>query len=601
MKKKQTLTLMGCCIAVLSFSQAFFTNMAQQAGIEHTYVGNSGGGVSFCDFDGDGLDDITLATGFGEALYFYRNKGNGSFEKLFPLVTHTDEAKQLLWVDFDNDGDKDLFVATFSGANRLYQNQGNLQLVDITLAAGLPLNAANRSFGACFGDYDRDGWLDLYVGERKFPQTLGPNENHLFRNTANLDGSGLWFSEVSQATGTADTGRIPFCSAFFDYNGDKWPDIYTANDKLSVNTLLKNEGHQGGSGVVFSDAGPATGADLSMDAMCVAVGDYDNDGWQDVYISDIENGNELLHNLNGTAFEEIADELGVGFYGIAWGCNFLDAENDGDLDLYVSGMNVGTDEISSTFYENNGDGTFIEPPAGFIGDTVSSFNNAIGDFNDDGLPDIMVVNTLPFKAQLWENASENSGNWLKIKLKGVLSNRDAVGTKLEVYAGGQYQMRYTHCGIGFLGQNSGTEIIGLGSSSLADSIVVTWPTGHVDRLSGVTASQCILVVEGSTTGGQIEVDDDVQLSITAVSEQVRTDFLFAVPNPGTDRIQIRMLDDSVFSQFAFVNSAGHVVKSGILVGAGPWEVSTAELASGLYFLVMWNPKGEKASTSWAKK
>jgi hypothetical protein len=587
--KKTGLTLSCCLLAAFSHAQIFYSNAATQAGIDHTYAGNSGGGVSFFDFDGDGLDDITLATGQGEALHFYKNTGTG-FQKLIALVPHIEQAKQVLWVDYDNDGDKDLYVAAFGGVNRLYQNTGDLSFMDVTLAAGLPMTS-HITFGACWGDFDRDGWLDLYYGER-IPG--GVNENRLFKN--NSDGT---FTDVSLTSGANDAGKIPFCSAFFDYNNDKWPDIYTANDKLSGNTLLENNGNG-----AFTDVSTVAGAGLIMDAMCVAVGDYDNDGWQDVYISDIENGNEFLHNLGANAgggqvtFEEVAEETGTGFYGIGWGSNFLDADNDGDLDLYVSGMMVGADVVSSAFYQNDGDGTFSEPPAGFVGDTVSSFNNATGDFNGDGFPDIMVINTIPFKSQLWKNGGGNS-HWLKITLEGVLSNRDAIGAKIEVYAGGQYQMRYKHCGIGFMGQNSGTEIVGLGSLTMVDSVVVTWPTGHIDRLYQLPVDQKIFIQEGSTTNGEISVDDDVML-VTGTAGISSTGFEIKIlPNPAAASLQIQM-PEQIFTRFAIINRMGRVSLTGKIETAD-FQVDVSNLPAGVYFLTLWNEAGKRAAAKWMKQ
>lgn len=587
--KKLVLSLAFCIPALLVSSQNYFSNAAVQTGIDHTYLGVAGGGVSFCDFNQDGLDDITLATGQNEPIHFYKNTGGG-FQKLPALVPHIDQAKQVLWVDYDNDGDKDFFVATFNGTNRLYQNTGSLILQDVTLAAGLPA-LGYQTFGACWGDYDRDGWPDLYFGERKFGQTGQPNENRLFRNKA--DGT---FEEVSLLAGANDPGKIPFCSAFFDFNNDKWPDLYTANDKLSGNTLLQNNGDG-----TFSDVSTMTGAGIEMDAMCVAVGDYDNDGWQDVYVSDIENGNEFLHNLGGNGmpvtFEEVAEQTGTAFYGIGWGSSFLDAENDGDLDLYVSGMKVGSAVVSSAFYQNNGDGTFSQPPAGFSGDTVSSFNNAIGDFNNDGFPDIMVINTIPFKSQLWKNAGGNL-NWLKIDLQGVLSNRDAMGARIEVYAGGNYQMRYRHCGIGFLGQNSDTEIIGLGNFEKADSVIITWPTGHIDRLFDIAKNQRIFILEGGSTNGNISVDDDVMLAVTSTETPGNRLETAIFPNPAKTTLKISTHKNQ-FSHFAIIRQNGQVQQTG-KTGQGEFQLNIENYLPGVYFLVMWDESGAKNTWQWVK-
>ncbi len=587
MKYRITFSIWIVCSGLLQAQ--IFTDVATQVGIVHSYPGNSGGGVSFCDFTGDGLDDLTLATGDGEYIQFYENKG-GTFAALPPLVPHLQEAKHVLWVDFDNDGDKDLYVATHIGPNRLYRNDGNLNFTDITAEAGLPVED-HRTFGACWGDFDRDGWLDLYFTERKWPASQFTNENRLFRN--NADGT---FTEVTWQAGVADADKKPFCAAFLDYDNDKWPDIYIANDKATVNTLLRNNGDG-----TFTDVSQSTHADLVMDAMCVAVGDYDNDGWLDIYISNIETGNRLLHNLGAAdptnvVFEEVADQAGVGFHSIGWGSLFFDGDNDGDLDLYVSGMLVGSNVKSSAYYVNNGDGTFSEPFAGFVGDTVSSFNNAIGDFDANGFADIMVVNVEPFASQLWQNGG-TSHNWIKVDLRGVLSNRDGIGSRIEVYSNGHYQMRYTHCGIGFMGQNSGTEIIGLGNASKADSIVVTWPTGHVDRFYDIQAGKRVLLVEGASTNGQIDVDPDVTITVSTSETAIASYGLQPYPNPAGSVLFLKSDAPLPFTHYVVCDAAGQRLSAGTLAQEG---IQLDGVPNGMHFLILWNVRGERVALRFVK-
>lgn len=504
----------ACFFSITLLAQVQYVDVASQVGIDHQYLqGGPGGGVSFVDFNGDGWDDITLATAAGDSIYFYKNIG-GNFVKIPSLVNHTDESKHVLWVDFDNDEDLDLYVTTFEGANRLYENKGNLDFEDITVAAGFPIDDL-RHFGAAWADYDRDGWLDLYYTERKTLTSGTSNRNRLFRN--NADGT---FTEKTNWAQVADENKLPFCAAFFDYDNDRWPDIYIANDKLPPNTLLRNNGNG-----TFMDVSVATQSNVVMSAMCVAIGDYNNDANQDIYISNIATGNVLLQNheiSNVNFFMDQAEVAGVEFFDVAWGCNFLDADNDRLLDLYVSGATVGSNTPSSTFYRNIGNGSFSEDFIGFEGDTVQSYCNAIGDFNQDGYPDIIVSNFAPFNTQLWENGGGDH-SWIKINLEGVKSNRQGIGSKIEVYVENDYQMRYTHCGIGYMGQNSDTEIIGVADATTIDSIKITWPTGHVDVLLQVDVNQSITVVEGSTTNGEIDVDDDVVLT---TPPSVNTNFHF---------------------------------------------------------------------------
>ncbi len=522
---KQTL-LFSLLLGVFSYlpAQITYQNVAEAAGIEHTYgTGVSGGGVSFCDFNGDGLDDLSLATE-EDGPRFFRNTGSGFVEISLLPTPVSEPVKQILWADYDNDGDKDLFLAVFEHQNYLFENSGDntLELIDVSDQAGMPDDGLN-TYGACWGDFNRDGWIDLYFGGR-----MG-NDSTLSRHYLLMNRADGTFEDVAVSAGADDPHKPQFCSAFLDFNNDRWPDIYTSHDKTKGNTLLRNNGDG-----TFSDVSQSSGAGVALNAMCVAAGDYDNDGFQDLYVSNTPVGNALLHNLGNETFEEVAASAGVALYQTSWGSLFFDADNDGDEDLYVCGMFAGSDPTTSTFFENEGDGTFSEPDAGFEGDTASSFSNAIGDFNNDGYPDMMVVNTAPYNSQLWQNSGGNN-HWLKIRLQGVLSNRDGIGSRIELWAGGQYQMRYAHCGIGFLGQNSETLIFGLGANNSVDSILITWPSGHQDRLYEQNADQLLEIPEGSTTNGEIEVDPDVTI-ITSTEDLeafAKYEPLQLYPNPAT--------------------------------------------------------------------
>ncbi len=583
---KSIFLVCGCLCLISSLSaQITFSEVAANRGIVHTANNTGpGGGVSFADFDGDGWDDLTFATAANEVLHFYRNV-NGSFQRLPTLVNHLGDAKQIVWVDYDKDGDKDLFVTTVLAPNRLYENLGDLQLLDVTQIAGLPIEN-HRDFGACWGDYDRDGWLDLYFNERKSPADSDSNENRLFHN--NADGT---FTEVTDAAGVADRGRLPFCSAFLDINNDGWPDLFTANDKQTRNTLLLNNGDG-----TFSDISESSHTGCTIDGMDAGIGDFDNDGLLDIYVSNVEDGSLLHHNLGPigpageTVFAEIADDAGVGFYGIGWGGNWLDADLDGYLDFYISGTLSPAEGPSSAFFRNMGDLTFSQPAAGFAGDTVVSYSNAIGDYNQDGYPDIAVLNHAPASSHLWKN-SGGTAHWLKVDLRGVLSNRDAIGVRLEVYTSQGYQMRYTHCGIGFLAQNTTTELFGLTDLSSIDSLVITWPTGHRDRLYDVDVDQRILVIEGSTTDGMIYVDPTVQLAV-ATTDVAHHPFPFVVfPNPVSDRLSWQLPATDRY-QYALFDASGRLVRQ-LAYHIDENSLSVGQLAIGTYTLIAWNTVGDK--------
>ncbi len=575
-------TFVAIILLIILEGSPSFIDESGQRGIVHSFTdGSQGGGVSYVDFDGDGWDDITLATGRDQLVHFYRND-NGQFSRIDLGIPHDEEAKQILWVDFDNDGDKDFFVCTRNGINRLYENNGELDFSDITAVSGLSMDSLN-TYGACFGDYNRDGWLDLYVLERGGGQLPGQNGNSLYRN--NGDGT---FTDVTFETVTFDYYKIPFCSAFIDYNNDKWPDIYTANDKSSGNTLLKNLGNFG----FFQDVSEQTGTGLKMNAMCVNPGDYNSDGLTDIYLTNTVQGNKLLMN-NGAdnfgeyQFTEVSDTTGTSFNGIGWGSLFMDADNDMDLDLYVSGMLSGSDTVSSAFYLNSGNGIFRQEQAGFSGDTVTSFSNAFGDADNNGTLDIIVSN-LYFNSNLWVNKGQTE-NYLKITLEGKKSNRDGVGTLLELFSNNRYQRRYTTCGNSYLGQNSDIVHFGTGSATMVDSLIVTWLTGHIDKVYQVATNQNLELEEGFSTNGIINVDDDITL-LTKTYDETEENKVFQLslyPNPSGRFIYLDHDEISSGTKYRILNLSGQVILSGHAITN---TINISTLSPGIYIVILDNPQ-----------
>lgn len=574
-----------CGFTISLFSQISFRERANNNQVIHKMeTWTIGGGTSFYDFTGDGLDDLTLGTEAGRPIGFFVNTGTG-FEKIAPLVNNVDNIKQILWADYDNDGDPDLYLSAFDGINRFYENAGNLALKDRTAAAGFPLEV-HRGYGACWGDYNRDGWLDLYYTDRDIPGSPNfLNKNRLFKN--NADGT---FTEVTQVANASDAGRLPFCAAFLDYNNDKWPDIYIANDRLRGNSLLQNEGNG-----VFRDVSVSTRSDLRMDGMCVNAADLNRDGWIDIYVTNTSIGNKMLLNNYAPAtqkntFSEVAEALGIGFFKTGWGSNFFDADNDGDLDLYVSGSEKevgGATTISSLFYENMGDEQFEIPNInGFSKDTTFSFSNAIGDFNQDGFLDIIVQNNPPFAFHLWENRTNSSNRWVKFRLQGVKSNKDGIGVRYECYAGSSYQSGYTFSGFSFLGQNSYWQHLGIGSHDQIDSLIVTWPTGHIDKFFQIAPRQSLTFREGESTDGTIEIDEDISIlegNFPTSVINIQNDFeVKAFPNPATAYLNIQAA--KAISTLIIYNTKGQTVKVQQTTADKNQFIEVNDLKNGVYWL-----------------
>jgi hypothetical protein len=503
-------------ISIIPALSQDFIEVAEAQGILPGGCGdcNEGGGVSFADFNGDGLDDITFGTESGEPMLFYQNNGS-SFDLLNPApVSITDETKQILWNDIDNDGDKDLFVCNYNAPNRLFENEGNLVMSEITTLAGLPINN-NPTYSASFGDYNNDGFLDLFVTEWGESFNL---RNRLYRNNGNNT-----FIDVNNDTGVGQNSNLTLATAFLDINNNGLQDIYNSSDRYQdVSEMLKNTCDQ-----IFEDISSSSNTDVMINSMCVTVGDYDNDGDSDIYVTNSEQGNLLLRNNGDETFTNVASTFGVEVNKFTWGSNFFDCDNDMDLDLYVSQSHASLQDVfTRTLYINDiPNGNFYEAEApGMEGDSLHSFSNAIGDFNNDGRPDIVVNNANPsinddFDFHLWQNTTENFNNWIKVFLVGTESNRDGIGSWIEIYVNGNKYVRYRHSGIGYLAQNSSAELIGLGPNTMIDSIKVRWLSSNVDVLYNVSANQFLTIAE-TPTGAPFQCGCDYTPPATANDAEI---------------------------------------------------------------------------------
>ena len=480
---KQALLLGALGLHFLRVWAQGYQDIAPALGVFHSYgIGYFGGGVSWADFDGDGDDDLSLASQASYDLAFYRNDGGSLSRVTLTGIRFSAATGQLLWCDYDNDGDADLLATASDAPSRLYRNDGTLGFTDVTAAAGLP-GLAMPTYAACWGDYDRDGWLDLYLTVRA-PGPPGPWRNYLLRN----QGDGTFVDRTIWA-GVEDLSTAPLAVVFADLDGDLFPEIYIAQDKYVGNTLFRNNGDG-----TFANRSQVSGAGIAMDGMGIATGDYDQDGDLDLYVANSPPGNPLLRNEGNLTFTDQAGPAGVAHYGNCWGVNFFDADLDGRLDLYVSAKNItNTFEPTSTLFMQQAAGDFVAHL--LPGDTAIGYGNAVGDLDGDGHYEIAVNNVVPYMAQIWRQPP-GPHHWLKVRLRGTVSNRDGVGAWIELWAGGQRQVRYTQCGTSYMGQNSFDELFGLGTLTTVDSVRVRWPSGLVDRHRGLAVDQRVVLVEG---------------------------------------------------------------------------------------------------------
>ena len=532
----------------LSNAQLAFEDVATQVGVNYSYGDSEyGGGVSFADFNNDGWDDITYATEDGAQIYFFENN-NGVFN-LVTLngISNTYKTKQVIWIDYDNDGDKDLFVTAIEGINEFYRNDGGMNFTNISSTIGF-FQTDLFTYGTSFGDIDNDGDLDAFISNRT--STEQNQRNYLYRNDEGT------FVDITQSSGIPiedeegnENSQLSFCTMFFDYNKDGFQDIYLANDKTdNINRLYKNLGNG-----TFEDVSVASGSGIAVNAMTTTLGDYNNDGWFDIYITNTQssqagNGNVLLKNNGDGTFTNVAEETGTTFNSLAWGAVFLDADNDTLLDLYVSGGFDGSigSFLSAAFYHQQNDGIFVIPQnIGFENDTRKSFSNAIGDINNDGKPDIIVCNDTENNF-LWENKTTNNNNWLKVKLEGVTTNRDGIGNTIEIFINGRSQYRYTLAGEGYISQNSYHEFFGLGEATEVDYVKVTWTgTNTEDIIYDVNANQSITIKEGIGV---------------LTSNDIQTNSLFSLyPNPSNDGVFKLSVNNNKSNTLKVYDLAGRLI------------------------------------------
>ena len=542
-----------CC------SQLQFSDMASGTSLDFSFgAGVYGGGISFVDYNNDGWDDLTIATEMGTGIRFFKNTA-GTFTEDSSIIINDGnlENKQIIWVDFDNDDDKDLFLTSKEGTIKLFRNNGNLSFEDISAQAGLT-TFASSTWGASFGDYNNDGFLDIFLA---FLKTGNTQPNALLKN----NGNGT-FTNVSASAGINQINDPTFCAAFFDYNNDGWQDIFVTNHKYDQSYLYKNNGNE-----TFSDVSVSTGTNISADGMSSTIGDYNNDGWFDIYITNSAAGNVHLQNNGNNSFTRVENQLGTRFSNVCWGAVFLDADNDTFLDLYVSGQENGTDNLlPSAFYKNNNNLSFYIPNnIGLANDKRRSFSNAIGDVNNDGFPEIFVVNENESNF-LWKNETTPTNNWVKVKLVGVESNKDGVGNRIEVFANGKSQYRYTLCGEGYLAQNSNHEFFGLSNANSIDYIKVTWnKTGIVETISNLAINQAVTIKEGN---GVLNTD-----SLT--KNQVRV-----FPNPSSDGLfSLSILDNSEIKIISVFDSAGRKIISKTTRKITS-QINLSNFSSGMYFV-----------------
>ncbi|HEV2493621.1 MAG TPA: CRTAC1 family protein [Terriglobia bacterium] len=511
----------------------WFADLAQRSGLaafrdtcgslaKDYLVETVGGGVALFDYNGDGLLDIFIVNGSSFQILdnprvprtssrLFRNNGDGTFTD----VTRQSGLVNDGWgmgvavADFDNDGHRDVFITNY-GRNRLFHNNGNGSFTDVTQEAGL--GGGNWSTGCAWSDYDRDGRLDLYVARyvdfnraaipppgtynyclyQGVPVACGPLGLPGLADLLYHNEGGGKFREVSIEAGVRDTDKAyGFSVVWCDFDNDGWPDAYVANDSMP-NYLWHNKRNG-----TFEEIGMAAGCAVSGDgrpqsSMGVAVGDYDNDGWMDLLVTNFsEDYDTLYHNVHGE-FDDVSYAAGLGtttYAQLGWGTGFIDFDNDGWLDLFIANGHIypQADKASNHYFQHNQlfrnlhDGRFAllaDRESGF-GQAWSSRGTAWGDLNNDGAVEIVVnnIDQVPF---LYTPSKRAGGNWVRVNLEGAKSNRDAIGARVVVTSGKLTQTDEVRAGDSYLSTCDLRLHFGVGEAQTIDRLEIRWPSGQVE-------------------------------------------------------------------------------------------------------------------------
>ena len=517
-----------------------FTDITAELGVEfrHTngergekyFIEPIGSGVALFDFDNDGDLDLYCVNGstlpkvdpsMSPTNILYRNDGD-----IFTDVTNeasvgdTGYGLGCCVGDYNNDGFTDLYVTNY-GANGLYRNNGDGTFTDVADAAGVA--GDQFSSGCAFVDVDADGYLDLYIvnyvqfdpdtnpectrqGVRTYctPEALEGAADILYRN--NGDGT---FTDVTAKAGISSANGKGLGVVCGDIDNDGDIDIFVANDttpnflyRNDSDTVIKMTEDALFAGVALSEEGRA------YSGMGANLGDFDNDGYLDIVITNFQDQtNSLYHNAQSGFFNEVSFAKGVGERSLpylAWGVDFIDFNNDGWLDLFVANGHlddniaemdpIGTYPQPNQLFLNNRGVNFSEIPDATIAQRKVSRGTAFGDIDNDGDVDIVVSNLKDLPTVL-RNDGANDSRWLSVKLIGTHCNRDAIGARVTVVSGDLTQIREVKSGSGYISQNDLRLHFGLAAATRVDTLKVQWICGKRQILQNVATNQVLVISE----------------------------------------------------------------------------------------------------------
>lgn len=514
-------------------SDEFYQEIGQEIGLDFVHsigsddmkniVESVGGGAAFLDYNQDGYIDIytcsgTWVEGFSKSEkpktlpenHLYHNLQDGTFEDVTKKANVGGPwySMGITVGDFNNDGFPDIYLSNY-GPNTLYKNNGNGTFSNVTKKAGIA-GGKECSVGAVWLDFDNDGLLDLYVGnylnfdpEYKYyyapdgfpgPLAYDSQPDILYHNKG--DGT---FEDVTEKMGIVDIDGRAMGVGAADYDDDGFVDIYVANDH-TVNYLWHNNEGKG-----FTDRGTMSGTGFSQSgeatvSMSVDFADYNGDELLDIFISD-DNYCSLYENIGNGLFSDKSYTSGISVASgqfVGWSSSFLDYDNDGDADIFkTNGELKHLYGQEDQLFENIENGKFkdvsVERGQYFTKEYVGR-GACLGDYDNDGDIDIYIVN-LDSQGMFLRNNKGNQNNWLTLNLVGYNSNKDGIGSRIKLIAGGKVQTAQKKSTTGYLSQNDSRIHFGLLKNDSVERLEIKWPSGKLQVLKNIKANQILTIKE----------------------------------------------------------------------------------------------------------
>lgn len=526
--------------------------------------------VNWVDVNNDGWIDCFISNGpaGGQNNSLFINDKTGNFTQVTndPIVKDNKPSDGASFADIDNDGDLDALVTNWYNVNKLlYLNNGNGTFVKID--SGKIVNDGGYSETAAWGDYDKDGLVDIYICNSD-----GDFRNFMYHNNGNN-----FFSKINAGSQVSDAYSSR-CINWTDIDADGDLDLFVTNENNQNENIYRNDGPS--SFVKLTNNSLVTNMASTMSS---SWGDYDNDGDLDVFLANDRSTNALFRNEGNFNFIKVAGDTVVRTPSRSFSSAWSDIDNDGDLDLFVTNSFGTTKKQFNFFYINDGLGNFTRNNTDIIAqDSSWSYGCAFGDYNNDGFEDLAVATcrfgNVDYPDFLYRN-NGNSNHWITIQLVGTISNKAAIGAKIKtkatIHGKPVWQLREISSQSSYCGQNDIRAHFGLGDATAVDSIIIEWPLGLVEYYTNVNTNQFVRYIENQISSSADETKNNLS-NLIIYPNPTSKSALLTMPNGSFNKNDIIILTDSTGKTIDLINSTNSVQ---ILI-----DLNNYKLHPGNYFV-----------------